>query len=133
MTDYKYNTISLDDTIPGKKEEVQQQTTRSSFLKSLDRTAVVIVMLSFLSGAACMNVWSSTFPATTSLPDSTMMEASLLEDDGDVKYGGYDTHCMPLRLLQFKHVAGIKNDASSETCVDINKSSHCDKHCNYHP
>mmetsp|Transcript_53762 Transcript_53762/g.61146 ORF Transcript_53762/g.61146 Transcript_53762/m.61146 type:complete len:114 (+) Transcript_53762:71-412(+) len=89
MTDY--NTISID-TCPGKNEvQPQQQPTRSSFLNSLDRTAVVIGMLCFLSGAACMHVWSSSLTPTSIIPDSNMMVASLEGHDNDCyKTENYD-------------------------------------------
>jgi len=71
-----YETISTEST-PGNKEaiqEQQQQATRS-FLNSLDRNTVVIGILCFLSGAACMNFWSSS-TTTSTIPGSSMMEAA---------------------------------------------------------
>jgi len=71
-----YETISTEST-PGNKEaiqEQQQQATRS-FLNSLDRNTVVIGVLCFLSGAACMNFWSSS-TSTSTIPGSSMMEGA---------------------------------------------------------
>jgi len=74
-----YETISTESTPSNNKEaiqeeEQQQQATRS-FLNSLDRNTVVIGILCFLSGAACMNFWSSS-TTTSTIPGSSMMEGA---------------------------------------------------------
>jgi len=91
-----YETISTEST-PGNKEaiqEQQQQATRS-FLNSLDRNTVVIGVLCFLSGAACMNFWSSS-TTTSTIPGSSMMEAASLE-------GVISTHQCGLCMYDNEH------------------------------